>query len=176
MKNLVNILWLFLFACSHAQSPTIAIRRVTVVDVRDGSLHAEYTVLVAGKRIAAVGPAHEVAEPDDAEIVEAPGGYLIPGLWDMHVHSVANVTVDRSNKSIAAQEWHFPLFLAHGVTGVRNMNDGTGDVTLELTKSVRRRLIEGQLRGRGGGACWFLDCTGEVRCKLHDSRSYSACS
>ena len=48
---------------------------------------------------------------------------------------------------MAAQDWHFPLFLAHGVTGVRNMNDGTGDVTLELTKSVRRRLAEGDLRG-----------------------------
>ena len=65
----------------------------------------------------------------------------------MHVHSVANVTVDRSLRSVAAQDWHFPLFLAHGVTGVRNMNDGTGDVTLELTKSVRRRLAEGDLRG-----------------------------
>jgi imidazolonepropionase-like amidohydrolase len=120
---------------------------VTVVDVRDGSLHPEHTVLVSGNRIAAVGPAHEVAVPDDAEIVEAAGRYLIPGLWDMHVHSVANVTVDRSNESVAAQEWHFPLFLAHGVTGVRNMNDGTGDVTLALTKSVRRRLAEGDLRG-----------------------------
>jgi Amidohydrolase family len=147
MKHFVNILCVFLFACAHAQSPTVAIRHVTVVDVRDGSLHPEHTVLVAGNRIAAVGPTHGVAVPDDAEIVEAAGRYLIPGLWDMHVHSVANVAVDRSNKSIAAQEWHFPLFLAHGVTGVRNMNDGTGDATLALTKSVRRRLVEGQLRG-----------------------------
>jgi hypothetical protein len=55
--------------------------------------------------------------------------------------------VDRSNASIAAQDWHFALFLAHGVTGVRNMNDGTGDLTLTLTKSVRRRIVEGNLRG-----------------------------
>ncbi len=48
----------------------------------------------------------------------------------MHVHSVANVAVDRSDELIAAQEWHFPLFLAHGVTGVRAMNDGTGDLAL----------------------------------------------
>jgi hypothetical protein len=89
----------------------------------------------------------DVAVPDDAAIVEAAGRYLIPGLWDMHVHSVANVAVDRSHESVAAQDWHFALFLAHGVTGVRNMNDGTGDVTLELTKSIRRRLAEGDLRG-----------------------------
>ena len=147
MKKHVSIPCLLLFACSPAQSPTVAIRDVIVVDVRDGSLHPEHTVLVAGNRIAAVSSAHEVAVPDDAEIVEAAGSYLIPGLWDMHVHSVANVAVDRSNELLAAQEWHFSLFLAHGVTGVRNMNDGTGDVTLELTKSVRRRLAEGELRG-----------------------------
>src|SRR5688572_27152637 len=144
---LVRSLCLPLFACAHAQSSTVAIRGVTVVDVRDGSLHPEHTVLVAGNRIAAVGPVRDVAVPDHAEIVEAAGRYLIPGPWDMHVHSVANVAVDRSHESVAAQDWHFSLFLAHGVTGVRNMNDGTGDVTLELTKSVRRRLAEGDLRG-----------------------------
>jgi imidazolonepropionase-like amidohydrolase len=102
---------------------------------------------VTGNRITAVGPIRQVAVPDDAEVVEAAGRYLIPGLWDMHVHSVANVTVDRSQESVAAQDWHFPLFLAHGVTGVRNMNDGTGDVTLALTKMVRRQLAEGKLPG-----------------------------
>jgi imidazolonepropionase-like amidohydrolase len=147
MKSFVGIFCLSLVACAHQQSPTVAIRGVTLVDVRDGSLHPEHTVLVAGNRIAAIGQAHRVAVPDDAQIVEAAGCYLIPGLWDMHVHSVANVAVDSGNESIAAQDWHFPLFLAYGVTGVRNMNDGTGDVTLELSKSVRRRLAEGDLRG-----------------------------
>ena len=32
--------------------------------------------------------------PDDAEVMEATGRFLIPGLWDMHVHSVANVALD----------------------------------------------------------------------------------
>lgn len=147
MKNVVRILCLLPFACAHAQSPALPIRGVTVVDVRDGSLHPEHTVLVAGDRIAAVGRLREVAVPDHAQVVEASGRYLIPGLWDMHVHSVANVALDKSLRSVAAQDWHFPLFLAHGVTGVRDMNDGTGDVTLALTKSVRRRLAEGVLRG-----------------------------
>jgi hypothetical protein len=146
-KNLVSLLCLFLFVSPHAPSPKVAIRGVTIVDVRDGSLHPGHTVVVAGNRIAAVGPVHAVAMPNDTEIVEATGGYLIPGLWDMHVHSVANVAVDRSIASVAVQDWHFPLFLAHGVTGVRNMNDGTGDLTLKLTRSVRRRLAEGDLRG-----------------------------
>jgi imidazolonepropionase-like amidohydrolase len=159
MKILLGIACLLLTACTRAQAPTVpirdvrtaaptvAIRGVTVVDVTDGSLRGKQTVLLAGNRITAVGPADQVRIPRDAELVDAPDGFLIPGLWDMHVHSVAKVAEDRANASVAAHEWHFALFLAHGVTGVRNMNDGTGDVTLELTKSVRRRLAKGDLRG-----------------------------
>jgi imidazolonepropionase-like amidohydrolase len=145
MKNLVRIFCLLALGCAHAQSPTVAIRGVTVVDVRDGSLHPERTVLIAGNRIATVGPVREIAVPDDAEVVEATGRYLIPGLWDMHVHSVA--VLDAPSPAIAAQDWHLPLFLAHGVTGVRNMGDGTVDVTLELSKLIRRHLAAGNLRG-----------------------------
>jgi Amidohydrolase family len=143
----LGIVCLLLTACRLAGAPTVAIRDVTVVNVMNGSLRPQQTVLVARDRILAVGRTDEMRIPGDAHLVEAAGGYLIPGLWDMHVHSVANVTVDRSNASIAAQDWHFPLFLAHGVTGVRNMNDGAGDLTLTLTKSVRRRVVEGNLRG-----------------------------
>src|SRR5687767_11651317 len=128
MKNLVRILWLLPLACAHAQSPTVAIRGVTVIDVSDGSLRPIQTVLLAGNRIAAVGPVREVVVPDDADVVEATGHYLIPGLWDMHVHSAA--AVDAADSAIADHDWHFPLFLAYGVTGVRNMGDGTVDVTL----------------------------------------------
>lgn len=146
MKILLGIAGLVLTDCTP-RAAMVAIRAVTVVDVMNGSVRAKQTVVVAGNRITAVGAADQVRIPDDADLVDATGGFLIPGLWDMHVHSVANVTVDRSLESVAAQDWHFSLFLAHGVTGVRNMNDGTGDVTLELTKAVRRRLAEGDHRG-----------------------------
>lgn len=147
MRCLIFVGLLLLTGCAHAPPADLAIRRVTVVDVADGTLHSAQTVLVKGNRITAIGPSDAVKVPESAESVDGEGRYLIPGLWDMHVHSVANVAVDKSNESITAQEWHFPLFLAHGVTGVRNMNDGTGDVTLELTKSVRRRLAKGDLTG-----------------------------
>jgi imidazolonepropionase-like amidohydrolase len=94
MKSLVIILYLLLFGCARTQSSSVAISGVTVVDVRDGSLHPERTVLIAGNRITAVGPADQVRTPDDADLVDAAGGFLIPGLWDMHVHSVANVALD----------------------------------------------------------------------------------
>jgi imidazolonepropionase-like amidohydrolase len=128
-------------------APIVAIRAVTVVNVMDGSLIPERTVLIAGNRIVAVGTTDEVRIPRDAELVEAAGRYLIPGLWDMHVHSVGPVTADTANPAIPPQDWHLPLFLAYGVTGVRNMNDGTGDVTLKLTNTIKRQLAEGTRRG-----------------------------
>ena len=147
MKILLSAACLLLTACTRTGVPTIAIRDVTVVDVKDGSLRAKQTVIVAGNHISAVGPAEEVRVPDDADVIDAQGGYLIPGLWDMHVHSVANIAWDMRVTSVAAMDWHFPLFLAHGITGVRNMNDGTGDVRLKLTNSVKRRLAAGELPG-----------------------------
>ena len=81
---LLGILCVVLSACAQAQPPTLAIRAATVVDVRDGTLRPDHTVLVAGKRIVAVGPVDQVRIPDGADVIEATGGYLIPGLWDMH--------------------------------------------------------------------------------------------
>jgi len=147
MKFLLGIVCLVLISCAQTSALTVAIRGVTVVDVMDGSLRAEHTVLVTGNRITAVGPVDEVRVPDDAEVIDAAGGYLIPGLWDMHVHSVANVAWDMVVGSVSNADWHFPLFLAHGVTGVRNMNDASADPTLKLTRLIKRRLAEEDLPG-----------------------------
>jgi hypothetical protein len=57
------------------------------------------------------------------------------------------VASDRVVSSVNNAEWHFPLFLAFGVTGIRNMNDGTADPTLELTRSVKHRLANEDLPG-----------------------------
>jgi imidazolonepropionase-like amidohydrolase len=134
-------------ACARTRPADLAIRGATVVDVIHGSLRTDQIVLIKGNRIVAIEPTASVGLPGNATVVDLPGTYLIPGLWDMHVHSVANVAVDRANRSVAAQDWHFPLFLAYGVTGVRNMNDGTADLRLDLTNSVRRRLSQGDLPG-----------------------------
>jgi imidazolonepropionase-like amidohydrolase len=147
MRVLFGIAGLLLTACAHFNPPTVALRHVTVVNVIDGSLHAEQTVVIQGNLIAAVGPTAEVSVSGNADVIDAAGSFLIPGLWDMHVHSVANVALDMAVESVRAMDWHFPLFLAWGVTGVRNMNDGTGDITLELTNTVKRRLAAGEVHG-----------------------------
>jgi hypothetical protein len=147
MKGVIGSILSFSVCACAQQPPTVAIRGVTVIDVRNGSTRPDQTVVVAGDRIAAVGPVSEIRIAGDSDLVEGEGGFLIPGLWDMHVHSVANVTWDMGVRSISNADWHFPLFLSYGITGVRNMNDATADPTLQLTNSVKRRLTEGKLVG-----------------------------
>ena len=96
---------------AHARASRVAIVHVSVVDVEGGSTLPDRTVLVTGGRITAVGPAASVRVPAGARVIEGRGRFLIPGLWDMHVHT------SREGRA----KWFFPLFLAHGVTGVREM-------------------------------------------------------
>lgn len=112
MRKLLIIPCLVFGACAQTPTADLAIRGVTIVNVTEGSLSPGQTVLVEGDRIVAVGPVAEVAVPDDAEVVDAPDGYLSPGLWDMHAHTMS-IPI--------ARDIYFPLFIANGVTGIRTM-------------------------------------------------------
>jgi imidazolonepropionase-like amidohydrolase len=112
----------------------LVLTRVTVVDVsaRDaaGALRRDQTVVVEGQRVTAVGAAGAVKVPPGARVVDAAGKYLIPGLWDMHVHLSL------------ATELALPTLVANGVTGVRDMGG-----ELEQLDGWRRRVSEGGLPG-----------------------------
>ena len=82
---------------------------MTVIDVEHGRRLPYRTVLVDGDRIARVRPSTSVRTPAGARAVNGRGKFLIPGLWDMHVHALQ---IDRAS-------WMFPLFLTNGVTGIR---------------------------------------------------------
>lgn len=90
----------------------VAITDVSVVDVDGGVVIPGQTVIVLSDRIASVGPPDEVDIPRGATEIDGSGRYLIPGLWDMHVHTSS----DRITR-----ETLLPLFIANGVTGVRIM-------------------------------------------------------
>ena len=127
-------------AASHAQKPTasdqLVLSNVTVVDVRTGALHAEQTVVLEGNRIASVEPSKSAKHPRNAPIVNSRGLFLIPGLWDMHVHLVFGDWFPD------ARDISLPLFIANGVTGVRDMG---GD--WETLRAWRREIASGALVG-----------------------------
>src|SRR5262252_7672098 len=93
---------------SRAQGTPLAFTHVTVIDVEGGRAVPGQTVVVHNGHITAVS---EQPAPPGAHVIDAGGKYLIPGLWDMHVHAAL--------PGVDAQ--FFPLLLANGVTGVREM-------------------------------------------------------
>jgi hypothetical protein len=126
-----------------AQPESLAITHVTVIDVaaRDArrALIPDQTVIVTGNRITALGKAGRVKVPAGSQVVDAMGKFLIPGLWDMHVHSMYE----------GRPEFFFPLFIANGVTGVRELASA---FPLEHINRLRREILEGKTLGPRFGA------------------------
>jgi imidazolonepropionase-like amidohydrolase len=122
---------LCLSRCEKAEEPTLALRDVTVVDVVQGSVSPRQTVLIGGDRIVAVGPVDHVDVPNGATVVEGAGRYLIPGLIDMHVHTLWDWSVLPT---------FLPLFVANGVTAVRDMG-GTLALLRELRASMAMHAV-----------------------------------
>ena len=122
-------------AQTPATAASFAIEHVTVVDVETGSRAADQTVVIRGNRISAVGPAARTAAPAGARVVDGRGKFLIPGLWDMHVHSLEHLGIDYSDGMEP-----YKLFIANGVTGVRDM----GSNFIQLVVG-RKRIESGHL-------------------------------
>lgn len=117
-------------ACSgSASSIPIVIRNVTVVDVVAGRVRPNSTVIVIGSRITGVGPVATTTVPRGARVIDGNGRFLIPGLWDMHSHSLW---------SPGAMRTFLPLYVAQGVTGIRDMGG-----TLEILRAFRDSVSRG---------------------------------
>jgi imidazolonepropionase-like amidohydrolase len=136
--SLIVCLCLTTFAVAKSPSkpaPTLVFTNVNVVNTRNGGIELGVTVVVTGDRITGVGKVGFVPEGRGVQIINATGKYLIPGLWDMHVHS-----------DFASPAWDerviYPLYIANGVTGVRDMG---GDA--EGLERRRKRIENGELVG-----------------------------
>jgi imidazolonepropionase-like amidohydrolase len=103
-----------LFARSEQQpqQKPLVITHVTVIDATGAVARPDMTVVITGERITALGQTGKVKVPADAQEIDGTGKFLIPGLWDMHVHW---------SEPIAPAAPYLELFTANGVTGVRQM-------------------------------------------------------
>jgi imidazolonepropionase-like amidohydrolase len=119
--------FLLLPALVWAQPAPLAITHVTVIDGTGAAPRAGMTVVISDERITALGSSSELVPPKDARVVHAAGKFVIPGLWDMHVHW-----------NDAA---YLPLFIANGVTGIRIMWGRPAHL------QWRRDIAEGRLAG-----------------------------
>lgn len=110
---------------------TLAIMHVTIVDVEHLRLETDRTVLIEGERIVAIGGASETTVPAGSRVIDATGKFLIPGLWDMHVHALRNLNPGPI----------FDAFVANGVLGIRDM--GSPPDSFDLIKHWRERVQRG---------------------------------
>jgi len=92
-----------------------AIQDVTVIDVAAGTARPHMTVVIDEGKISRVGAAASTALPAGTQIVPGKDKFLIPGLWDMHVHLY--------------YKQYLPLFVAYGVTGVQDMGSDFSKVS-----------------------------------------------
>src|SRR5713226_9455563 len=115
--------WLIAASClygfSLAQSPNspprLVIQDVAVIDATGSPAQLHRTVVVGNRIIQGIDPAETYRSLKDDVIVNGQGRFLIPGLWDMHVHMVFGDWFPHG------KEITLPLFIANGVTGVRDM-------------------------------------------------------
>ena len=110
------------------QAPTLAITGVNVVDVVEGRIVPNSTVVVTGNAITSV--TQNGAPPSDARLVDGRNRFLIPGLWDMHAHVQGN-----------EKAW-LPLYIANGVTGIRDMG-----ADLDFILDIREATSSGRTLG-----------------------------
>jgi len=124
------------YACSPPGEHALAITHVTVIEMTGAAPRPDQTVIIQKDRIANIGVSNAVAMPRGAQILDAHGKFLIPGLVDMHIHLTAAGEPDGSRKFI------IPLLLANGITSVRDMGG-----YLESLNPLRKEIAEGKRLG-----------------------------
>jgi len=129
---LTTLLWANPAALSQ---DSLIITNVNIVIPHEGRVVRHQMVVIKDGTINRVTDSNQIPLELQPHIINAEGKYLIPGLWDMHVHS-----------AFIAPQWDekiiYPLYIANGVTGVRDMG---GD--FELLKSRREKIEKGDLLG-----------------------------
>lgn len=114
---------------------TYAVTNVNVLPMDSDRVLRDHVVVVEDGRIIATAPAAEAQIPADATVVDGAGGFLLPGLAEMHGH------IPSGNADRQYVEDVLFLFLANGITTVRGMQGGAGQ--LELA----RQVVDGTVAG-----------------------------
>jgi imidazolonepropionase-like amidohydrolase len=138
MRQFFALLWLVFAVETLPQPPkSLVLTHISVVDVSTGKTKPDLTVIISVGRIREIGSSTSARIPQGAQVVEARGKFLIPGLWDMHVHIFNQISRRPPNT------WYFPLFVANGITSIREM--WTKLENMPQVREWRRLQLDGSL-------------------------------
>ena len=139
MKHLVFFLVLF-SACSspsERQSFDLLITNVQIVDVKDNKIMTSQWVGITGDEIISTGDMSSINVVHSETVLNGEGQFLMPGLWDNHVHFRGGDSLIMENKQLLQH------FISHGITTVR---DAGGDIT-PAVKDWQEQIAKGSLEG-----------------------------
>ncbi|WP_238475171.1 amidohydrolase family protein [Sphingomonas cavernae] len=123
---------------SARENADLVIRGATIVDVAAGKLIEGHAIAVRGGDIIAVDSEKVIDRRyQPSRTIDAAGQYVMPGLWDMHVHFGGGEALIEENKAL------LPLYLAYGITSVR-------DCAADISNAVlrwRAQVAAGELVG-----------------------------
>lgn len=123
--------------CSSPEKVDLIIKNATVIDVESGSTQENKLIAISNGKIIAVENNSRLSSYYAPEVINAEGKYVMPGLWDNHVHFRGGEELIQQNKEF------LPLFLAFGVTSVR---DAGGDIT-PAVQEWQREISTSKLDG-----------------------------
>lgn len=127
---------------AKAQVPSdqrsLVITHVNIIDATGSPVQSDMTVVIRGNRIVRIGKSTRVPDKlaKNVKRLEGSGKFLIPGLWDMHVHTIFGDWIP------GGKEVSLPLFIANGVTGIRDMGG-----ELDTLLLWRSEIAAGKLAG-----------------------------
>jgi imidazolonepropionase-like amidohydrolase len=107
----LHLFFLLALCAGNGWTQSLVIQHVTVIDATGRNPAPNMTVIIKGDRIVAITSSRKAHLSKDAVVIDGTGKFLIPGLWDMHVHGASD----------SRASWSHLLFLANGVVGVRDM-------------------------------------------------------
>jgi hypothetical protein len=131
MRKSNAILFLvFVLNVVQAQERTTLLYNVNIIHVEDGTIQKKGAVLIEGSTIKSIGDYNKLRTGVAKENrINGAGKYLIPGLWDMHVH-LEGADLIEDNKAL------LPVFLAYGITTVRDCASDLGEQVLAWRNEI----------------------------------------
>jgi imidazolonepropionase-like amidohydrolase len=110
----VLLLYVLIGACPAwaTDRDAVLIRNVNVVSIDANQIIANRDVTIVGDRVVGLQAGGSARRPAGGRVVEGKGKYLMPGLWDFHVHLFS---------ASGEEDFALPLYIANGITGVRDV-------------------------------------------------------